>query len=121
MKEEEQKIQKKSSLLTRLFDWFKGLSIQVKLFLLSFLIMILGFIIVNSIENKDVLRELEESKKRTEEKLKSISLYQNTVDSNQATINVLDRQINNTNTKIEEILKEKPKNSTLDEFFDKRV
>jgi len=121
MKKEKQEIQKKYSLIEKVTSWFEGISIQAKILILSFIILILGVIFIRNSDDKEILKALEESKKKTEEKLKSISLYQKTVDGYQTAINNIEGQIQSTEEKIEEIAAEKPEDTTLDKFFDKRI
>lgn len=121
MKEEKQETQIKASLWSKFCRWVGSLSIQFKIFLISLLILILGFVFVNISDNKDVIKALEESKRRTEDKLKSISLYEGRLDGYESAVDDLEEEIQNTNSKIKEITTEKPENLSLDEFFDKRV
>lgn len=122
MKKREQNLQqKKTSLIESIFIWVKGLSIRTKIILISFVILILGFVIINNSNNSELIKVLEESKKRTEEKLKSISLYEDKLDKNKTSIKKIEEKIHNTESKIEEITEEEPKPTSLDKFFDERV
>ena len=121
MIEEKQKIQKSPRLWGKLISWFSSLAFKTKFLLLSFLTLILGLFFINSSNNKELKKYLEESKKNTEKKLKSISLYYDKINNYKKSIDNIELQIQSTESKIKEITEEKQQKSTLDEFFDKRV
>jgi septal ring factor EnvC (AmiA/AmiB activator) len=121
MKKEEQNPQQKNpSLLSSTLAWIEKISIKTRIVIISSIVLILGFIIINNSNNSELLKTLEESRKRKEEKLKAISLYENSLDKNKKSIKKIEDKIKNTELKIEEIIEEKSDSSSLDEFFDKR-
>jgi len=121
MIEEKQKTQKNPSLWGKFISWFSSLAFNTKFFLLSFLTLILGLFFINNSNNKELKKYLEESKKNTEKKLKSISLYDDKISNYKKSIDNIELQIQSTESKIKEITEENQQKSTLDEFFDKRV
>lgn len=100
--------------------WSKT-SFKVKLFFISFFILILGILFMRSSNNKELMKVLEYSKKRTEEKLKSISDSQKKIDENILIEQEITDKIKVVEEKIEEIKKEEPKKTRLDDFFDERL
>lgn len=76
---------------------------------------------MKSSNNKELMKILEYSKKRTEEKLKSISDNQKKINENIRVEEEITDKIKVVEEKIEEIKKEEPKKTSLDDFFDKRV
>lgn len=118
---EEQKQQKNDSLWTKFSRWINTFSLQTKIFLISCAILVLGYFFINNFNNKDIIKSLEESKKKTDEKLRAISLYEGRLDGYQAAVDDLDSKIKDTNSKIKEITSESPEKTSLDKFFDKRV
>jgi septal ring factor EnvC (AmiA/AmiB activator) len=111
----------KEGLWKRLAKWFGGVSIKAKLVVLSIIIFILGVIAVNSSNNEGLSKALEESKKKTEKKLKTIALYNGRIDGYETYISNVEDEIEEVTQKIEDIKAEEPEDSSLDDFFDKRV
>jgi hypothetical protein len=121
MKEEKQNPQKTNSLWSRFSKWLKAVPLHAKVFFVSFLILILGYIFINNSDNKNITKALEESRKKTDEKLRAISLHEGRLDGYQSEINDLESKIEDTNLKIDKITAEQPEKTSLDGFFDKRV
>lgn len=119
--EDGQLLNNKESLWKRMTKWFGGISIQTKLVILSLIIFILGFIAVNNPNNEGLTKALEESKKKTEKKLKTIALYNGKLDGYETDISSLENEIEEVTQEIEAIKAEEPETSSLDDFFDKRV
>ena len=100
---------------------FSKIKDKTKLIIISFLILIIGFLILQNVISKDSLQKLEDSKKKTEDKLRSISLYEGHLDGYAAEAESLNVQAESIEKNIEIIRKEKPQNISLDKFFDERV
>lgn len=103
------------------YTFFNKIKNKAKLIIISFLILIIGFLILQNVISKDSLQKLEDSKKKTEDKLRSISLYEGHLDGYVAEATVLAEQTASVERAIDLIKKEKPQNISLDKFFDERV
>ena len=103
------------------YIFFNKIKDKTKLIVISFLILIIGFLILQNVMSKDSLQKLEESKKKTEDKLRSISLYEGHLDGYTAEATALSEQTASVENTIDLIKKEKPQNISLDKFFDERV
>jgi hypothetical protein len=103
------------------YTFFNKIKDKTKLIIISFLILIIGFLILQNVISKDSLQKLEESKKKTENKLRSISLYEGHLDGYTAEATHLSEQAASVEKTIDLIKKEKTQNISLDKFFDERV
>lgn len=71
--------------------------------------------------DRAVSGKLEESRKRLEDKLKSISLYEGHIDGYQSEYKDIDKKIKVIKDNIATISTTTPEKTTLDNFFDERV
>jgi len=122
MKRKKQNLQQKNfNLMAFIFTCIKSFSIKTKIKIVSFITLILGSFFINRFNNNELLKNLEESKRRTEEKLKLILMYEDELDKNKISIKKIEKKIDKTKLKIEEITKEESESTSIDDFFDKRV
>jgi len=119
--EEKEKQKSSNSLSAIVKNWWKTSSYKMKIFCISFLILMLSFYFINKNSNKNLLKKLEKSKNKTEEKLRSILVNEIKIDGYTSEVIKIEDKINNIEMKIEEIQNQKPEESSLDKFFDKRV
>jgi len=103
------------------YTFFNKIKDKTKLIIISFLILIIGFLILQNVISRDSLQKLEESKKKTEDKLRLISLYEGHLDGYTAEVTALSEQTASVESAIDLIKKEKTQNISLDKFFNERV
>jgi len=90
----------------------------IKIFATSLFFLVVGYFFFKGVSknNKENSTNI-----KTDENLKKISSYDEQIDVYNESINDITEKISVIKNNIEEIKKEEPKKTTLDEFFDERV